>query len=179
VTKNTRTGEIGGDFYYVNDNDGYSYTKTSYVIENGKMRLTKNEKVTSEKYTVPIKYFDINKKDTETVIYGAQWLIQNDIALSGGSAKTRFNELQKTLATLRETKPESLTLVAEIFDEKTLIFGFSQTENGGLYYENGGEPTDFSFDKIGLATENSGLDYSPETYIISGGEIVYKPDRKK
>jgi hypothetical protein len=191
VTKNTQTNEIGGAFYYFNDDEGYIYTKTSYVIENGKMRLTKNDKVTSERFTSPIKYFDINEKNTEKIIYGARWLIQDDIAFSGGSAKKHFDELQKSLKNLRETDHDCLTVVAEISDDKTFIFGFTQSEDGGKYYENDSAAIDFSYDIIGIKTENSGYSYSPETYIVFGeaeisddgkmlkiedGEIIYSED---
>jgi hypothetical protein len=121
VSKNTQTGEIGGDIYYYKDEYDKTQSRISYSITDGKFVITAADYnyVASDS---PVRYFNAETENTETVIYGESWLTQNDNALSDGSAKAHFDILSGELEVCRSNRMNFILIYADIDGEGNTVF---------------------------------------------------------
>jgi hypothetical protein len=125
VKKDKKSGEVSGEIYYRTERHRTDEeAKITYEIENGKIIIT------SETYYLWFNKFENTIKNfvpddrTETVIYSERWLTQNDIALSGGSAKTHFDALSEQLEIYRGEAQSFIIVYADINGDETNIQHF-------------------------------------------------------
>jgi hypothetical protein len=178
VTKDKKTGEVSGEIYYLSDDHWINKEAIiTYEIENGKIIITDETDFSFEDTHDNIAKNFEPRADTETVIYSGRWLIQNDIALSGGSAKKHFDALSKQLEMLRSEPRSSILVYADLCRFDTNIVGFLKNTDGGKMYKNAGEITPEGFDYDILQFVNPVINYDdiPYSLIFAGKKLKTVP----